>query len=122
MTPYDLKTEALRETGILEKTETAGAEEFAIATSRYELLHAMLLHDGLATWAYTEDIPDRCAVPVIWMLANVLATLFGVPVDRKNELQALGGYGAKQISLGERQLRKMQADRYVPQPALIEYF
>lgn len=122
MTPTELKTEALREIGILEKTETPPAEEFDIATTRYELLHSMLLRNGLATWALSEDIPDKCAVPVTWMLANLLTSLFAVPLDRKQELLALGALDAQVTSLGERQLRKMVAADYVSQPVESEYF
>ena len=122
MTPTELKTAALREIGVLEKTETAPAEEFAIAGEKYEALHAMLLEMNLANWAISEDIPDKYSIPVTWMLANLLTSIFSVPTDRKQEMLSLGSLGSPAPSLGERQVRALIARDYVRQPADIEYF
>jgi hypothetical protein len=122
MTPTELKTAALREIGVLEKTETAPAEEFAIAGDKYEALHAMLLEMNLANWALTEDIPDKYGLPVTWMLANLLTSIFSVPADRKQEMLSLGALGSPTPSLGERQLRALIVRDYIRQPAEIEFF
>jgi hypothetical protein len=122
MTPLEVKTAALREIGAVSFNETAPAEEYAAAGEKYELLHAMLLEQNLATWALTEDIPDKCSMPVVWMLANLLTSTLGASEADVMKYQALGSLNASQLSLAERQLRRIVAADYVPQTATAEYF
>lgn len=122
MTPTEVKTAALREMGAVSFNETPPAEEFAAAGEKYGLLHAMLLEQDLATWAVTEDIPDNCSMPVVWMLANLLTATLGASDSDIMKYQALGALNASQLSLAERQLRRVLAKDYVPQVATAEYF
>lgn len=122
MTPTELKTRALQEIRVVEKTQSPPAEEFAIAGQRYAALHAMLLERNLATWSLTEDIPDKCALPLIWMLGNLLTGILGCPDEIRTEFYTLGAFDSRPVSLGERQLRAVLARDYVAQSATPDYF
>ncbi len=124
MTPQELKFAALRETGVVAADDVPNPEQGVFVTERYRLLHAMLLEKGLATWAIGEDIPDRYALPVIWMLAFACASgeTLGAAPSIRQDLAALGALDSSPLSVGERQLRQLVAADYVSQPAQAEYF
>jgi hypothetical protein len=124
MTPQELQFAALRETGVVAAGDTPTAEQGALASDRYALLHSMLLKQDLANWALTEDIPAKYAMPVTWMLAFLLASgeTLGVVPEVKADLATLGAVGSEPMSLGERQLRRLLAADYVSQTATSEYF
>ena len=122
MTPQELQFAALRETGVVAHDEVPSAEQGVLAEQRYANLHAMLLHENLATWAVDEDIPDKAAQPMIWMLAFLCGPILGVSGERVSELASLGAFSVTPMSLGERQLRRVMAADYVPQTSQAEYF
>lgn len=124
MTPQELQFAALRETGVVGAYDVPTAEQGVFAVERYAALHAMLLADNLATWALSEDIPTRYEMPVIWMLAFLLASgeTLGVVPSVRADLARLGALGVRPLSLGESQLRNLLASDYISQPAVSEYF
>lgn len=124
MTPQELQFTALRETGVVAADEVPSAEQGVYVAERYRMLHSMLLAKGLAPWALAEDIPDKFAMPVVWMLAFLCASgeALGVAPSIRSDLATLGALGSTPLSVGERQLRQMVAAEYVSQPAQAEYF
>lgn len=93
-----------------------------LATDLYAVLHAQLVADELPIWTVSEDIPDGASQPMIWLLAFLLAPRVGAPDEEIARLTALGAYGANPQSLGEKQLRRFLASKYVSEPVATEYF
>lgn len=124
MTPQELQFAALRELGVATLTEPPSAEHGVYAADTYASLHAMLLAEGLVAWALVEAIPAKYCQPVIWMLAFLMASgeTLGVPDEIKQAMAAMGSFLAPQISLGERQLRRLMADPYISQTATSDFY
>lgn len=122
MTAEELKRQALREIRAVAFDDVAPAEEFGAATRQYALLHAQLLEMGLATWALTEAIPDKCAQAVTWLLCHPLSLTLSSDPEVIEKFQLVGSLGAERPSLAERNLRRVIAADYVAQPATSEYF
>ena len=102
---------------------TASApEDVARVTDKYTSLHKMLIKDELATWALTEDVPEEAEQPIIAMLAAFCADEFGIPDPRYARLQIEGALFLPQLSIAERQLRRVLSKRPVAYPAGSEYF
>ncbi len=122
MTPAELKAATLAKLKVVPAGSTASAEDNTTIGDYYTRLHAMLVAKGLVEWALTEDIPERCAYPVMCMLAAMAADEFGVPDGRATELKIEGLLDMSPVSLAERQLRKALARPYVTHPVVSEYY
>jgi hypothetical protein len=122
VTPTELKFAALKETKIVGLLQTPPAEMGVLATDLYAVLHAQLVADELPIWTVSEDIPSGACQPMIWMLAFMLCARLGAPDEEVARLAGLGAYGANPQSLGEKQLRRYLAAKYVSQPIATEYF
>jgi hypothetical protein len=123
VTPQEIQFAALKQLGVVNVHGTPSAEQGVDAASKYASLHAMLLDDGLAWWALTEEIPAKAEQPVMDMLAYLCAAdaRFGA-LERQQELAPLGALGLPGLSLAERKLRALNARDYVSQPVQSEYF
>lgn len=124
MTPTEIKHGALKLLGVVDVNQTPSAEQGAAVGEKYAGLHAMLLQNGLARWALTENIPAKAEQPVTWMLAYLCAVdeRFGSIPAKQAELATLGALHLPSPSLGERQLRAMYARKPVSQPAQSDYY
>jgi len=122
VTPTEFKFAALKETRVVGLLETPPAEMGSLATTLYAGLHAQLVADELPIWAIGEDVPDGVCQPMVWLLAFLLAPRIGAPEEEVARLTPLGAYGMEKPSLGERQLRRFLAQKYVSQPQPAEYF
>lgn len=122
MTPTEFKFAALRETQVVGINQSPPAEMGVLATDLYAVLHAQLVADELPIWTISEDIPAGACQPMIWLLAFLLCSRLGAPDEEVARLAQLGAYGTSPQSLGERQLRRYLAVKYVPQPVATEYF
>lgn len=122
MTPANLYAATARELHVLADGQALGAEAQAKIAAKYVSLHAMLLNDGLVTWAITEEVPPKAEQPVIFLLAALCVGVFGIGEPRKGFLMAQGAYGNKPPSLAERQLRRALSSPVISQPVPAEYF
>lgn len=126
MTPTEIKHAALKEIGVLAAGESADADDFELATERYDALYEMLAGDSLVSWALTEDVPAYAELPYIKMLAFELSGPFQLPPQRVAELRAMGALHLSPKdggpSYAETQLRRQIVGKYVSVPAQSEYF
>lgn len=122
MTLTQLKTRVLQRLGVLAAGEPSNADDAAIVETRYREIHDTLLVMDLASWAVEEDIPDNLATAMRMIVAYHCAGEFGITGQLKGELAVEGALNAPQPSLGERMLRKQQAQSYANEPAQPDYF
>ena len=126
MTLVELYKRALIEMQVLAAGEDADPDDAALLADKYVGLYDQLAFEGLATWAFTDDIPDYASGPVSMMLACASATAFGLLGPIKAMLIREGGLnnGPDQggVSTAEKHLRRAAARSYVSHPAQSEYF
>lgn len=122
MTLTQLRTKVLQRLQVLATGENPDPDDGQVVADRYPSIHAILMAKNLASWSITEDIPDYLEVPMVNIVAYACATEFGITGQLMGQLALEGALNADPISLGERQLRSMQADTYKSEPAQSEYF
>lgn len=126
MTLTELKAAVLQELGCLATGEDPVVADATIIADKYAALYEMLLTEGLVSWASTEDIPTFAELPVTWMVAHLSASEFGVPAQKRQELQLKGALNLSPKvggpSTAEQQLRRQLAANFVYYPQATEYF
>lgn len=122
MTSAELQVAVLQELGVLASGESANASDGAIVTDKYNALYEMLVTEGLVSWTSTDDIPTFAERPITMMVANLCAGSFGLPAQKKAELQFAGALSAVPPSEAERTLRRQLARSVVYAPVETEYF
>jgi hypothetical protein len=126
MTLTQLRTRVLQRIGVLASGENPDADDADVIQKRYEMVYNLLLDKNLATWAVTEDIPDSLEIPLLQIVSYYSAAEFGIIGQLYEQLKIEGAIDLpKQMggpSLGERMLRKSQAESYSNEPAQPDYF
>lgn len=107
---------------VLAAGENPNADDAKLVETRYREIHDMLLAKDLASWSVEEDIPDNVATAMRMIVAYYCAPEFGITGQFKAELAIEGALDATPVSLGERMLRKQQAQSYANEPAQPDYF
>lgn len=107
---------------VLAAGETPNADDAQLVERRYREVHDMLLVNDLASWAVDEDIPDHLGTAMRMIVAYYCANEFGITGQFKAELALEGALDASPVALGERMLRKQQAESYAAEPAQPDYF
>ncbi len=121
MTPSEIRTAALQELRVLAAGAPIDPDDDALVRARYDTLYGLLHGDDLATWASADDVPEGSEQAVIWMLAYLCCTPFGISLDRVQELREKGGPPGSG-SLAERLLRRAKANKYVYSPIRSTYY
>lgn len=126
MTLTELKTAVLQELNVLATGESPVDGDATIVADKYAGLYEMLLTEGLISWASTEDVPTFAEMPITWMVAYLSVGEFGVPAQKRQELQLKGALNLSPKlggpSLAEQQLRRQLAANFVYAPQATEYF
>ena len=81
----------------------------------YDSIYAILLDDGLVTWAADDDIPARFTLPLIDLVATQIKPIYGKPLTITDMLPILEQPAVKT-------LRRQMARPYVPETIEGEYF
>lgn len=122
MTLLELEESVLRHLGVLATNTNMDADDAAIVVAKYASLYQMLLTKGLVNWAESATIPDEVSVPLMMMLAYMVAPSFGIVGPAYDQLRSEGALDLKPISLAEKQLRIQLVPAYVDSPAQPDYF
>jgi hypothetical protein len=115
MTPSQIRTSALQELRVLAAGEPIDPDDDVLVRSRYDALYELLHADNLVSWSSTDDVPEGASTAVIWMLAYLCCTPFGIELQRVQELREKGGPPGSG-SLAERILRRLASKAFIYTP------
>jgi len=115
----DLYRAVLEKLTVVASGTPADADDIKTVRTKYGKLYEMLDGEDLVNWTSGADVPDGAAEPIISMLAFMCAREFG---QDPGPLAAEGALFAPAISLGERQLRRFVASKFISTPQATEYF
>lgn len=108
-TAAEIRDRALRRLGVLAFGQTASPEAADAAETAFSEYYASLAQIGLAVWAFSGDVPDILAEPVINGLCQRLLNDFSVSNERYQRIMA-------DASQSEAQIRRMIGNEYVYKP------
>lgn len=106
LTSAELATQVLQKLGVVAAGEAAQADDLALAQSKIDQVHGLLVRSNLISWA-TSACPIGYASPVVLMATVLTGPEFGVPVAdgtwerAKAEVRmiSMGGAAAEALAL-----------------------
>lgn len=117
MTLTELKAAVLQDLGVLASGESPVIGDATLVGEKYAALYEMLLTEGLVTWASDEDVPTFAEGPIVAMVSHMCAKPFGVPQERRAELEREGALNLPASkggpSTAEKQLRRQLGRTFV---------
>lgn len=104
-TQAQLRNKVLQVLGVRAAGQSVPAEDAAVVTEAYTSVHAQLLAQDVAWWAFASDIPDEALQWTAHMVAAHCASDFGVPPSKRGELFSL-------YQTAENKLRELSGEPY----------
>lgn len=87
VSPTEIRDRAANDLGLLVVGGTLQAQHAARISQGYAEVYANLLKDGLAIWAFANDVPDTHAPYVIALVAENCLNTYSVSNDRYTRIK-----------------------------------
>lgn len=86
-TKAEVRDRAATDLGILRLGQALQSQDVTRIENAYAEVHAMLVDEGLAVWAYASEVPDAIVQPVVSLIADNCLNTYGVSEIRYQRIK-----------------------------------
>lgn len=113
-TAAEIRDRAANDLGVLRLGQSLQSQDETRIESAYSEVYAALKVEGVATWAYSGEVPDEIVQHVASLVAENCLNTYGVSQERSQRIKDAASVAIKEI-------RRLTAPSYVSADTAVDY-